>query len=66
MNEALQPVAFFVSLGGAIGAVAAAVVEIRNGGKIDAVDSRLDILSGRVDERGETLRSVIGALLKTP
>lgn len=66
MNEALQPVAFFVSLGGAIGAVVAAVVEIRNGGKIDAVDSRLDILSGRVDERGETLRSVIGALLKTP
>ena len=66
MNEALQPVAFSVSLGGAIAAVVAAVVEIRNGGKIDALDSRLDILSGRVDERGETLRSVIGALLKTP
>ena len=66
MNEGLQLAGLFVSLGGAIGAVIAAVVGMRNSRKIDDLDSKVDVLSGRVDEQGKTLQSVIGALLKTP
>ncbi len=66
MNDALQMVGLVVSLGGAIGAVSAAVVGMRNTRKIDALDSKVDVLSGRVDEQGKTLQAVIGALLKTP
>ena len=66
MNEALQVMGFVVLLGGAVGAVLAAVVEMRNSGKIDDLDSRVDVLSGRVHEHGENLQSLIGALLKTP
>ena len=65
MNEALQFAGFIVSLGGAVGAVIAAVVGMRNSRKIDDLDSKVDVLSGRVDEQGKTLQSVIGALLKT-
>jgi len=50
-----------VSMGGAIGAV----VGMRNGRKIDDLDSKVDVLSGRVDEHGKILQSLIGALLKT-
>ena len=66
MNEGLHLAGLFVSLGGAIGAVIAAVVGMRNSRKIDDLDSKVDVLSGRVDEQGKTLQSVIGALLKTP
>ena len=66
MNDALQFAGLVVSLGGAIGAVTAAVVETRNSRKLDDLDSKVDILSGRVDERGKTLQIVMGARLNTP
>ena len=43
----------------------AAVVGIRNSRKIDDLDSKVDVLSGRADELGKTLQAVFGALLKT-
>ena len=55
-----------MSLGGAIGAVIAAAVGMRNSTKIDDLDSKVDVLSGRGDEQGKTLQFVVGALLKTP
>ena len=66
MNDILQFAGLVVSLGSAIGAVTAAVVETRNSSKLDGLDSKLDALSGRVDEHGKTLQSLMGALLKTP
>ena len=65
MSEGLQLTGFVASMGGAIGAVIAAVVGMRNSRKIDDLDSKVDVLSGRVDEHGEILQSLIGALLKT-
>ncbi len=65
MSEGLQLTGLVASMGGAIGAVIAAVVGMRNGKKIDDLDSKVDVLSGRVDEHGEILQSLIGALLKT-
>ena len=64
MNDALQFVGLVVSLGGAIGAVTAVVVETRNSGKLDNLDCKVDVLSGRVDEHGKILQSLIGALSK--
>ena len=65
-------VGLFVSLGGAVGAVVAAVVGLRNSKKIDnnaekidALDSKVDILTGRVDELSKTRHSVLSALLKS-
>ena len=55
-----------VSMGGAIGAVIAAVVGMRNGRKIDDLHGKVDVLSGRVDEHGRILQSLMGARLKTP
>lgn len=55
-----------VSMGGAIGAVIAAVVGMRNSRKIDDLDGKVDVLSWRVDEHGRIPQSLIGALLKTP
>ena len=66
MSEGLQLMGLVVSMGGAIGAVIAAVVGMRNSRKIDDLDSKVDVLSGRVDEHGKILQSLIGALLKTP
>ena len=66
MNDVLQFAGLVVSLGGTIGAVTAAVVETRNSGKLDGLDSKLDVLLGRVDEHAKTLQSLMGALLKTP
>ena len=66
MTGAFQLAGLAVSLGGAVGAVIAAVVGMRNSRKIDDLDSKVDVLSGRVDEQGKTLQSVFGALLKTP
>ncbi len=66
MSEGLQLMGFVVSMGGAIGAVVAAVVGMRNSRKIDDLDGKVDVLSGRVDERGRILQSLIGVLLKTP
>ena len=66
MSEGLQLMGFVVSMGGAIGAVVAAVVGMRNSRKIDDLDGKVDVLSGRVDEHGRILQSLIGVLLKTP
>lgn len=66
MTDALQLAGLVTSLGGAVGAVIAAVVGMRNGRKLDVLNWKLDALSGRVDEHGKTLQSLIGALLKTP
>ena len=66
MNDAVQSAGLVVSLGGAVGAFIAAVVGMRDGRKIDVLDRNLDALSGRVDEHGRILQSLIGALLKTP
>lgn len=66
MNDALQLASLVASLGVAIGAVTAAVVEMRNSRKLDDLDSKVDVLSGRVAERGETLQFVMAALSKTP
>ena len=65
MSEGLQLTGLVVSMGGAIGAVIAAVVGMRNSRKIDDLDSKVDVLSGRADEHGRILQSLIGALLKT-
>ena len=65
MNDAGAVGRLVVSLGGAVGAVIAAVVGMRDGRKIDVLDSRLDVLSGRVDEQGKTLQLIV-ALSKTP
>ena len=65
MNDALQLAGPVVSLRGAVGAVIAAVVGMRNSRKIDDLDSKVDVLSGRADELGKTLQAVFGALLKT-
>ena len=61
----MQWAGLVVSLGGAVGAVIAAVVGMRDGRKIDVLDSRLDVLLGRVDEQGKTLQLIV-ALSKTP
>ena len=66
MNDALQWVGLVVSFGGAAAAIVAAGVGMRNRSKIDGLDSKVDVLSGRIDEQGKTLQSLIGALLKTP
>ena len=66
MNDALQFAGLVVSLGAAVGAVTAAVVEMRNSRKLGDLDSKVDVLSGRVAERGETLQFVMAALLKAP
>ena len=65
MSEGLQLMGLVVSMGGAVGAVTAAVVGMRNSRKIDDLDRKVDVLSGRVDEHGTILQSLIGALLKT-
>ena len=61
----MQWAGLVVSLGGAVGPVIAAVVGMRDGRKIDVLDSRLDVLLGRVDEQGKTLQLIV-ALSKTP
>ncbi len=66
MNDTLQLASLVVSLGGAIGAMTAAVVEMRNSRKLDDLDIKVDVLSGRVAERGKTLQFVMAALSKTP
>ncbi len=73
MNDAAVLIGLFISLGGAVGAVIAAVVGLRNSKKIDnntekidALDSKVDILTGRVDEQSKTQHSVLSALLKAP
>ena len=66
MNDALQLAGLVVSLGGAVDSAIAAVVGMRDGGKLDYLDSKLDVLSGRVDEHGWLLQSLMGALSKTP
>ena len=71
MDDAVVLVGLFISLGGAVGAVTAAVVGLRNSKKIDtntekidALDSKVDVLTGRVDEQSKTQHSVLSALLK--
>ncbi len=66
MNDALQFAGRVVSLGVAVGAVTAAVVEMRNSSRLNDLDNKVDDLSGRVDEHGRNLQSLMGALLKTP
>ena len=66
MNDALQLAGLVVSLGGAVDSAIAAVVGMRDGGKLDCLDGRLDVLSGRVDEQGKTLQFLMDALSKTP
>ena len=66
MNDALQFASLIVSLGVAIGAGIAAVVEVRNSKKLDDLDGKVDVLSERVAKRGDTLQFVTAALLKTP
>lgn len=66
MNDALQLASLVASLGVAIGAVTAAVVEMRNSRKLDDLDSRVDVLSWRVEEHGRILQSLMRALSKTP
>ena len=73
MDDAVVLVGLFISLGGAVGAVIAAVVGLRNSKKIDnntekidALDSKVDILTGRVDELSKTQHSVLSARLESP
>ena len=66
MNDALQLAGLVLSLGGAVGTAIAAVVGMRDGRRLDCLDGKLDVLSGRVDEQGKTLQSLMGALSKTP